>query len=195
MRGILRLSAVRHPAGPSRVARVHRTTTTATLLVTVAVSALSGCTTVQRPPVPGPSAAPSQPPAPRPDGRRETQIVQAPAREALELIGPSRSRSRSPEPTATTSRRAAPAAPAPERKRPSDHQDRGPRSAHPESRRPEARHPQRPHIDIPDVSESVRRDVQRDVDKSADVCALGRKYGGWRADSPEATICRQTYGR
>ncbi|MEU6251978.1 hypothetical protein [Streptomyces sp. NPDC047043] len=33
------------------------------------------------------------------------------------------------------------------------------------------------------------------VPKTADVCALGRQYGGWRADSPEAVICEQTYGR
>lgn len=30
--------------------------------------------------------------------------------------------------------------------------------------------------------------------KSADMCALGRTYGGWRADSPEAVICKQAYG-
>ncbi|WP_354670153.1 hypothetical protein [Streptomyces sp. S.PNR 29] len=44
---------------------------------------------------------------------------------------------------------------------------------------------------MPDTAESVRKNVRRNTD----VCALGRKYGGWRADSPEATICRQTYGR
>ncbi|MBO4257954.1 hypothetical protein GRC12_29375, partial [Streptomyces griseorubiginosus] len=52
MRGILRSSAVRRPVADAIVARVHRTTTTATLLVTVAVMALSGCVTVQRPPLP-----------------------------------------------------------------------------------------------------------------------------------------------
>jgi hypothetical protein len=41
------------------------------------------------------------------------------------------------------------------------------------------------------VSESVRKDVR----KNTDVCALGRKYGGWQADSPEAVICKQAYGR
>lgn len=28
----------------------------------------------------------------------------------------------------------------------------------------------------------------------ADVCALGTGYGGWRTNSPEARICRETYG-
>lgn len=28
-----------------------------------------------------------------------------------------------------------------------------------------------------------------------DLCALGRTYGGWRADSPESAICEQAYGR
>jgi hypothetical protein len=41
----------------------------------------------------------------------------------------------------------------------------------------------------------VRKDVTKNVPKGPqDVCALGRKYGGWRADSPEATICQGTYG-
>ncbi|MFD5163912.1 hypothetical protein ACFWMJ_38690, partial [Streptomyces hawaiiensis] len=57
------------------------------------------------------------------------------------------------------------------------------------------RRPQRSHAGLPDVSESVRQDVEKSVPNSSDVCALGRRYGGWRADSPEATICRDTYGR
>jgi hypothetical protein len=27
------------------------------------------------------------------------------------------------------------------------------------------------------------------------VCALGKQYGGWRKDSPEAVICERAYGR
>ncbi|MFF0200106.1 hypothetical protein [Streptomyces sp. NPDC005017] len=42
-------------------------------------------------------------------------------------------------------------------------------------------------MELSDVSESVR--------ENTDVCALGRKYGGWRADSPEARVCEQAYGR
>ncbi|MFF6950914.1 hypothetical protein ACFZAD_19935 [Streptomyces iakyrus] len=174
---------------------MHRTTTTATLLLTVAVSALSGCTTtVPHPSAPGPSAAPSRPSAPEREDEAETQIVQAPAREALQLIEEA---SRRPEPAAPTTRPAAPPAAAPEPGTPQPgHRAARPRPAHPDHSDPTRRGPQRSHAGLPDVAESVRRDVERSVPKNnADVCALGRRYGGWRADSPEATICRDTYGR
>ncbi|MGI5452964.1 hypothetical protein ACQEWB_07275 [Streptomyces sp. CA-249302] len=163
---------------------MHRTTTTATLLVTVAVSALSGCVTVQRPPVPGPPpAAPSQPSAPRPDGQSEPQIVQAPAREALEMIGPSRSA----KPTKPERHGAATSAPAPAepptapRAHPHPH-------PHPRQPHPKPRHQQQPDTQIPDVTKSVPK-------SQSDVCALGKKYGGWQADSPQSVICKQAYGR
>ncbi|OUD01098.1 hypothetical protein CA983_22170, partial [Streptomyces swartbergensis] len=60
---------------------------------------------------------------------------------------------------------------------------------------PAPRSPRRPHTHLPDVSESVRQGVRENVPDNTDVCALGRRYGGWRADSPEATICRDAYGR
>ncbi|MGV9572128.1 hypothetical protein ACWDRX_22415, partial [Streptomyces nigra] len=41
----------------------------------------------------------------------------------------------------------------------------------------------------------VARQLPQDAGGNADVCALGRKYGGWRADSQEARICDQAYGR
>ncbi|PWI19911.1 hypothetical protein DI272_41410 [Streptomyces sp. Act143] len=164
---------------------MHRTTTTATLLVTVAVSALSGCVTVQRPPVPGPPAAPSLPAtAPRPDGQAEPQIVQAPAREALELIGPSPDAKPG---TADPGRAAPPSAapePAPRQQAPRTHPEHPAHPAHPEAGRPQ--HPGRPHVEIPDVATAVP--------KNPDVCGLGRQYGGWHKDSPEARICEQTYG-
>ncbi|CAL9393058.1 hypothetical protein SUDANB51_01274 [Streptomyces sp. enrichment culture] len=195
MRGILRRSAVPPRAARARVARVHRTTTTATLLVTVAVSALSGCVTVQHPPVPGPPTAPSRPSAPQPAGQTETQIVQAPAREALQLI----EESRRPRPAPSESRLESPAADPPRQHRPpAGDRDIRPRPARPERpERPEPapRGPQRPRPGLPDVSMSVRQDVHRNVPGGTDVCALGRRYGGWRADSPEATICQDTYGR
>ncbi|MFD5233604.1 hypothetical protein ACFWJ5_34765 [Streptomyces qaidamensis] len=169
---------------------MHRTTTTTTLLLTVAVSALSGCTTtVPHPSAPGPSAAPSRPSAPEREDEAETQIVQAPAREALQLIEEA---SRRPEPAAPTTR---PAAPEPGTPQPG-HRDVRPRPARPAHPEPARRGPQRSHAGLPDVSESVRQDVERSVpNDNADVCALGRRYGGWRADSPEAMICRETYGR
>ncbi|SOR83317.1 hypothetical protein SCNRRL3882_6763 [Streptomyces chartreusis NRRL 3882] len=192
MRGILHPSAAPPRAGRTRVARVHRTTTTATLLVTVAVSALSGCVTVQRPPVPGSPAGPSRTSAPEPEGQTQTQIVQAPAREALELI----ETSRRPEPAASPSRLTTPAATAPQQRRqPPGTRDVRPRPARPERPEPAPRGPRLPHTGLPDVPDSVRQDVRENVPKNTDVCALGRRYGGWRADSPEATICRDTYGR
>ncbi|WP_306970897.1 hypothetical protein [Streptomyces afghaniensis] len=174
------------------MARVHRTTTTATLLVTVAASALSGCVTVQRPPVPGPPAASSRTSAPQPEGQTETQIAQAPAREALELI----ETSRRPEPAASPSRLTTPPATAPQQRRqPPGPRDARPRPARPERPEPTPRGPRRPHTGLPELPESVRQDVRESVPDNTDVCALGRRYGGWRADSPEATICRDTYGR
>ncbi|CAM5458670.1 Lipoprotein OS=Streptomyces alboniger OX=132473 GN=CP975_04775 PE=4 SV=1 [Streptomyces alboniger] len=162
---------------------MHRTTTTATLLVTVAVSALAGCVTVQRPPVSGSPAAPSQPSAPRSDDRDEPPIVLAPGREALEMIGPPRR----PKPA------APPSAPAQTRQQLPPPRTQPARPARPEPRRPEPRHPgaghpKQPGIEIPGVPTPVPQYQQ-------DVCALGRKYGGWQAGSPESTICRQTYGR
>jgi hypothetical protein len=49
---------------------------------------------------------------------------------------------------------------------------------------------------VPDIPKSVHRDVGKQVPQGpAHVCALGRKYGGWQSDSPESTICDDTYGR
>jgi hypothetical protein len=157
------------------VARVHRTTTTATLLVTVAVSALTGCVTVQRQPVPGPPHAPSNPSAPRPDGSTEPQVVQAPAREALEMAGPSG--------------RPSPTAPTPHRGRRPDTGAVPPAAPHhpyPGPRPRWSRHPGR--IEVPPAASQV-------FPRNRDVCDLGHRYGGWQADSPEARICAGTYGR
>ncbi|MGW1916627.1 hypothetical protein ACWCQS_39465 [Streptomyces sp. NPDC002076] len=153
---------------------MHRTTTTTALLVTVAVSALSGCVTVQRPAAPAPprDMAASLPTAPRPDGSAKPRMVQAPAQEALEMTGPSR-----------RPRRATPATPQPTVEAPRVvHQ---PPAAPPAPSGPHER-PRRSHTAAPDLSNAVP--------KAPNVCALGGQYGGWRADSPEAEICEQTYG-
>jgi hypothetical protein len=161
---------------------VHRTTTTAALLVTVTVSALSGCVTVQHPAAPGPppGTAPSLPSVPRPDGSTEPRVVQAPAKEALEMVGPSR-------PTHP----AAPAVPrAPAPLPPAHHRPpAAPRAAtaHPHPYPHTAHRSHSPQADLPGLS--------RSVPKPPDVCALGRQYGGWAADSPETRACEQTYGR
>ncbi|MFF8732506.1 hypothetical protein ACF073_39500 [Streptomyces sp. NPDC015171] len=152
-------------------------TTTAALLVTVAVTALSGCVTVRHPVTPGAPAdtAPSQPTAPRPDGSAEPRVVQAPAVEALEMVGPSRHPERSRPPA----RHRPPAAP---------------QAAHRPAAPPEpphaGRHPDRPRRPVAGVPAPAPA-----VPSSPDVCALGKMYGGWRKDSPEARICERTYGR
>ncbi|MEH0442636.1 MULTISPECIES: hypothetical protein [unclassified Streptomyces] len=161
---------------------MHRsTTTTATLLAAMAAfSALSGCVSVQHPAAPGPTAAPArppvpEPPVPEPDGRAGTQVVQAPAREALEMAGPPRE----PESSAPSAARPRTAAGGPatgSRSRPHARPDRPERPRHAQ-----------PHVENPDVAAEVRG--------NADVCALGETYGGWREDSPEAVICEQAYGR
>ncbi|MEU4039190.1 hypothetical protein [Streptomyces collinus] len=153
---------------------MHRKTTTAALLVTVAVSALSGCVTVQRPATPGPlpDTTPSRLTAAGPDGSAQPRMVQAPAREALEMAGPSRHPHRT-EPAAP--HRADPAPPA-------AHRPPAP-PAHPRQE-PTRR---RPPADVPAVPHPARG--------AEDLCALGRKYGGWRRDSPESLICERAYGR
>ncbi|WP_406370120.1 hypothetical protein OG788_09510 [Streptomyces sp. NBC_00647] len=155
---------------------MYRTTTTATLLVTVAVTALSGCMTVQPVPASGSPSAPSGAGVPHPDSKAKPQIVQAPAREALERVGPPRK----PSPDEAARHRSTPPpqgpqavapVPPPQRSRPAPHA--------------EPRHP-KPRV--------ARPPGTSDLPKRSDLCALGRKYGGWTADSPEAVICAKTYG-
>ncbi|MFI6659840.1 hypothetical protein ACIBL8_30400 [Streptomyces sp. NPDC050523] len=157
---------------------MHRSTTTATLLVTVAVSALTGCVTVPRAPAPGPPPAPPRPSAPHPDGAAGPRIVQAPAREALEMIGPSRSAA----PTAPTARarHEEPPATASAQRPPTPHPPRQP--SRPRAAHPPAEGRRQPHVELPDLRGNT------------DVCALGRQYGGWQEGSPEAVICEQAYG-
>ncbi|MGW1895587.1 hypothetical protein ACWCP6_35885 [Streptomyces sp. NPDC002004] len=151
---------------------MHRTTTTAALLLSVTVSALSGCVRVERSPAYGPPPAAARAETAQPNGRSEPQIVQAPAREALQQIRPSRRPAPRPatptapaQPSAPASRTAAPQA-SPAHRMP------------PAAERPSTAHPERPSMP-----------------RRADVCALGRRYGGWRPGSPESAICEHTYGR
>ncbi|MET9355730.1 hypothetical protein ABZY14_22510 [Streptomyces sp. NPDC006617] len=168
------------------MARVHRTTTTATLLVTVAVSALTGCTTVRGPAAADPSAVGARSSAPRPDGAAEPRVVQAPAREALEMVGPSPT----PEHATGEPRRTKAPAPPSARHRPpaagtTDQRPAAP--AAPEHTRAPA--PPRPRVpELPGGS-------GEGTGSKADVCSLGKQYGGWRPGSPEARICEHAYGR
>jgi hypothetical protein len=177
MWGISRPSAPPCRVGAARVARVHRTTTAA-LLVTVTASALAGCTTVQRPLAPGPpsSSPPSRTTAARPDGTAEPRLVQAPADEALERTGP-----------------RAPSAGAPARPAPGSHAPAGPapgRAPAPPAAPP--RHGEAPpaaHRAAPPPAAAPKPPPDH-----SGICALGRTYGGWPADSPQAKICARTYG-
>lgn len=168
------------------MAGVQRTTTTAALLVTVAAAALSGCVTVQRPLAPGPATAP--PPGAGHDtaGRDASPVVQAPAREALTRVP-------ADSPEASPSRRAAPKAEPSKTDVPSDARNgqapRTERPRSPERPRPTRRAPApRPPAQLPGGGGSS-------TGGGSDICALGREYGGWPADSPQARICRDTYGR
>ncbi|UUU35381.1 hypothetical protein JIX56_39060 [Streptomyces sp. CA-210063] len=165
---------------------MHRPTTTATLLVTVAVSALTGCVTAPHPPPSQVSSVPSRPSEPRPDGTTETQIVQAPAREALELITPPRE----PTPSASTAPKPAASAlattptPTPPPRPPRDERP-GPPERHGPPPRSHA------HVDVPPLPDTIPPEPPQ----NSDVCALGHRYGGWGKDTPQAAICKDVYGR
>ncbi|MGW4872715.1 hypothetical protein [Streptomyces chartreusis] len=168
---------------------MHRTTTTATLLVTVAVSALGGCTTVQQPTAPGTPSAPSRPTVPGPGVHTDPKVVQAPAREALTLVDPSRRPDAEPSDahSASPTPPSRPTPPPPRAHSPEGHQDRRePGRPHSDDRGPE-----RPAAPAPELSQSLPEEVRG----NGDICELGRKYGGWRPDSPESQICDKTYGR
>lgn len=151
-----------------RVDQVHRTRTTVKLLVGVAVTALSGCVSVQ----PEPSA-PARPESSRPAQHLAPQIIRPPVRDTLEALP-------DPKPSARASRRTAPAPPAARREDPRPPQQRRPAQARPQQRRAA------PPAPAPALPAPVT---------GADVCALGRGYGHWPAGSPQSRICDDAYGR
>ncbi|GAA2648315.1 MULTISPECIES: hypothetical protein [Streptomyces] len=174
-----------------------RTTTTLLLGVACAVSAVTGCVNVSPGPV-QPAAAPATGVPPRHDPRggpgAAPVAVRAPALEALEAV------------EAAPERPAAPAAPAPAQRsaqRPvpggsgGTAQEAPPvpdipeprRPAEPVSGRPDG-HPRRARPDAEVERELIRKLPVR----PADVCALGRRHGHWRPDSPEARICSGVHG-
>ncbi|MFI1768822.1 hypothetical protein ACH41H_43260 [Streptomyces sp. NPDC020800] len=170
---------------------MYRTTTTAALLVTVAVSALAGCVTVQRPPAPGPppDGAASEPTAPRPEGSTRPRVVQAPVREALEMVGPSPRPGHTAPSAPHRAAPVAPTAPAPPAAPPT-HRPPAPPADVPRHPRPQPERPGRPRADVP----HSRPHTPPPAGQGSDVCALGKAYGGWRKDSPESVICERTYG-
>ncbi|MET9518098.1 hypothetical protein [Streptomyces sp. NPDC002994] len=168
---------------------MHRTRTTAKILLGVAVSAASatvtGCVAVEPGPPPAPVPAADAAPLSR-DQDVQPQIIQAPAREVLDAALP-RSKRAAPrgEPRETPEVRR-PAAPAPPR-RPAAVP--APAPARPA---PAAPAPPRTAVPVPRVLPSLPAPA---AGAGADVCALGEGYGGWQHDSAQARICRETYGR
>ncbi|MFJ6461538.1 hypothetical protein ACIQM0_10855 [Streptomyces sp. NPDC091387] len=149
---------------------MHRTRTTAKLLVAVAVTALSGCVSVQ----PRPSAPPA-PAADRPAQDLSPQIGRPPVRDILEAVP-------DPKPSSAGTGRASAAPPATRPAVP-----RGaPRAPQPRHL-PGPAHPRRalPTVPVPALPAPVT---------GTDVCALGRGYGHWPAGSPQSRICDHTYG-
>ncbi|MCX4733513.1 hypothetical protein [Streptomyces sp. NBC_01363] len=151
---------------------MQRTRITVSLLVGVAVTALSGCVSVQ--------PRPDVPPRPRASGPTQDltpQIVLPPVHDSLEAApapGPSGS-----------ARRPSNGAPPPETRRTAPRVQRQPR--YPNAARP------RPHRALPAVTAPAPA-PQAPV-AGTDVCALGRGYGHWPAGSPQSRICDDTYGR
>jgi hypothetical protein len=159
----------------SKVARVPRKSSSAALLLTAAAAVTaattSGCMSVRTPTAPAAPSPAVTAHAPRPDGHADRPLVQTPAREALKRTGPSPHHAP-----------AAPAAPHTEAPPP-------PPPAEPPTRR--ATPAPRPRKAAPDP---VPPAVRKPPASGTDVCALGRRYGGWDPDSPQSVICRDTYG-
>ncbi|MFJ2223143.1 hypothetical protein ACIOFY_24270 [Streptomyces anulatus] len=157
---------------------MQRTRITATLLVGLTVTAVSGCVSVE------PRALPSPPPgATGPAQDVAPQIVQSPAREVLEAV---------PDPSPPAALPSSPAPPA--SASPSEAPRTGPAGAsRPRERAdpPGSRTPRRV-TGVPSVTVPA---LPRVGAGGTDVCALGRGYGGWPAGSPESRICSGTYGR
>ncbi|WP_411082429.1 hypothetical protein [Streptomyces sp. cmx-18-6] len=162
---------------------MQRTHITARLLIGVAVAAVSGCVSVapqDGPRQPGRSSSPAQDVFP--------QVVQPPAREALETIG---------EPSPSPGR---PASPAPPSAAPAPDPAKARRVVPPQTTRPPERaappSPRRtPRKPVPRIPPAALPALPRLPGGGHDVCALGRGYGGWPAGSREARICEETYGR
>ncbi|QNS07490.1 hypothetical protein [Streptomyces xanthii] len=146
-----------------------RKITPASLLLTaaaaVSAAASSGCMSVSTPDVPDRPASPSvTAPQPRPDGRAERPITQTPAGDGMRRTGAS------PHPSKPHS------APSP----------------------PPARHaappPEQPAPRVPAPRAEAEPPPAPKPPAQTDVCALGRRYGGWGPDSPQSAICRDVYG-
>lgn len=168
---------------------MHGTRTTVRILAGVAMAALSGCVAVEVPPA-APDPVPS-PAAERPGGDVAPQIVQGPAREALEAAMPDPP---TPEPRASVGRqrtddgRGGPGHPGDAT--PRHHTKKPHASTTSEEHGQHGHHGQRhrdPAVDLPGLLRAPR--------SAAELCELGARYGGWSPDSEQARVCRGTYGR
>ncbi|MFD3678290.1 hypothetical protein [Streptomyces sp. NPDC058613] len=171
-----------------------RTTTTLLLGVACAVSAVSGCVSVNPAP-----ARPAAPPAAGVPPRHEPRggpgaapvVVRAPALEALETVPEEPARPAASAQAPGSAQRTAPEAagglpravpPVPGIPEPA-------RAAEPLTERQGGRG----HRARPDA-EAGRKLVRELPVRPADVCALGRRHGRWHPDSPEARICAGVQG-
>lgn len=172
-----------------------RTTTTLLLGVACAVSAVSGCVSVN--PVPARPAAPPSagvPPHHEPRGGPGTDpvAVRAPALEALEAVPPeqparpaaSAQARRSAQRTAPEAAGVLPRAAPPVPDIPEPPSPAGPVTERQGGRGHHARQ----------GAETDRKLVRELPVRPADVCALGRRHGRWHPDSPEARICAGVQG-
>lgn len=154
------------------------------ILAGVAMAALSGCVAVEPPP-----AAPLPVPSPadaRPGQDVAPQIVQGPAREALEAAMPDPP---APEPRASAERRSTADGGSDAGGGRGRNGDDAP--AHHEKKHPSAgagQHHRHPAVDLPGLLGKPPR-------SAAEVCELGARYGGWSPESEQARICRGSYGR
>lgn len=145
------------------------------------MAAVSGCVSVNPPAGPAPAA----PEASRPARDVAPQIVEGPARDALEAALPSPTGSPAPRPPGEPDRPA----------------HRGPSgAAAPEGREERApgvpRAPRVPSADelreqLPGVRPPALPSVPLTV---PDACALDEGYGGWDGSGEEARLCSEAYG-
>ncbi|MET9963383.1 hypothetical protein ABZ128_30670 [Streptomyces sp. NPDC006326] len=179
-----------------------RTTTKLLLGVACAVSAVSGCVNVTPAPMHPAGAPGAAGAAPRHEPRggpgAAAVEVPAPALEALKAV---------PEPSARPGSPAAPdgrtaAAQGPAGTSGAEAGGGRPEAVPPvpdipEPRKPAGRAPagRGGRHDPPGAGAEVPRELVRELPvRPADVCALGRRHGRWRPDSPEARICAGVHG-
>ncbi|MGW5851441.1 hypothetical protein ACWFQ8_26445 [Streptomyces sp. NPDC055254] len=170
-----------------------RTTTSLLLGVACAVSAVSGCVNVSPAAVqPAATSAAGVPPRHQPRGgpAAEPVVVRAPALEALEALEAAPERPARPAASASPQHAARDAPGGPLEAAPEvPYIPEPPRRSEGSSGRSgggEGRSGQ---------DAGVEREVLRKLPvRPADVCALGRRHGHWRPDSPEARICAGVRG-